>query len=442
MAKHKDSDESNLQELFEEEMKKPYYKVNYLDDFKLPYEKLDVTMLIATYNRCPYKPGTLKEINNPLVWGIKSCLIQKPKVKKIVIVDDNSTDYTKEIVEKYEKISKEKYGIDFVYIKNSEQLGPGVARNEGVTACNSKYIYFLDDDCFIPPYTVFGSVYTLEKVQEKGYKIGVVNLPTYQRMSLPKMPISKQEIGNLDFRNGLFQTNKDCFPEEYLEAESQDKFLDNELHILKPFPILNLNTNLLCLKSMFEEIGGFRKHFLNRGEDREFGCRILENGYQIYFQPDPKFQCVHGSYGLHLNKKFKGEDWLRKIDKSISLTKAMKLCDDQKGDSGTRVNPLDYIQQTMIADFFLTYVRNKKGSMNWMKRTHDEFVVKGDKSYVGNNEANVPVKEKRLEIWRSAIDDGIKMVKLEEERNLKEIKETIKDLYREEKEKGSVLLND
>jgi hypothetical protein len=145
----------------------------------------------------------------------------------------------------------------------------------------------------------------------------------------------------------------------------------------------------------------------------------------IYFQPDPKFHFVHGSYGLQLKKEFSGEDWIKNLDKSISLKKAMKLCDNPAENSGTRVDPIDYTHQTMIADFFLTYVRNKKGAINLMKRTYKEFVINGDKGYVGNNESNVPNRKIREEIWESSIKEGMKMVKIEEERDIEKNKRSV-----------------
>ena len=48
-------DKSKIQKLFEEEITKPYYKIDYLNDFKLPYKKLDVSIIIPTTNRSPYK---------------------------------------------------------------------------------------------------------------------------------------------------------------------------------------------------------------------------------------------------------------------------------------------------------------------------------------------------------------------------------------------------
>lgn len=436
MAKSKKMSESeddepngdNLKELFEEEMKKPYYGVFYLDDFKLPYDKLDVSAVIITRNRCPYKPGTLKEGHNPLIWAFKTILNQKPKIKEIVMVDDASDDNT-EAFAKIFKSEAKKRGINFEYVKNVSKLGPGMARNVGSKKASAKYLWFVDDDAFFAPYSAFGAIYTFEKMVKKGIKVGLVNLSTYQRATVPSRPLPKKDIGDLSFLRVIFKANKDAFPQEYLSAEANEKFLDSELNILNPFPILNVNTtSLLCSKNCFEDVGGFREHGLNRGEDREFGCRVIENGYTIYFQPDIKFHCVHGSYGLSTGEKFRGEDWFKKLDKSISIKKAMEICNNPKENTGTRVNHADYIYQTMVADFFLTYLRNKKGAINWIKKIYKNFVKGEDENFFGGGKIKLSNESERKKIWKSVIREGLKLIQIEEERSLKKINTTIKKL--------------
>jgi GT2 family glycosyltransferase len=418
----------DVEEALEEEINKPYYDVFYLDNFKLPYEKLDVSMVIITKNRCPYKPRTLKEYQNPLAWSIKTALMQKPPIKELILVDDASEDYTEEYVNEI-RASAESRGIKFEYIKNKECLGPGMARNIGTKKSSSKYIIFLDDDAFLAPYASFGAIYTFEKMAKKGIRVGLINLPTYRRSTVPSISLPKKDIGALSFLKVIFKSNKDAFPQEYISADANEKFLDSELSVLNPFPILNINTTaLLCSKSCFEDVGGFREHNLNRGEDREFGCRVIENGYTMYFQPDIKFHCVHGSYGLSNGEKFRGDDWFKKLNKSISIKKAMKICNDPKENTGTRVNHADYIYQTMVADFFLTYMRNKKGAINWLKKIYSNFVKDGSEDFLGERKMGLPSEDERRKIWKSVIRDGLKLIKVEEKRNLRKISTVIKKL--------------
>ncbi len=431
-GRRKEEEEADLQSAFEQEIKKPYYDVFYLDNFKLPYDKLDVSVVIATYNRCPYKPGTLKEDQNPLLWSIKTAMLQKPRIKELILVDDNSTDYTSEFFKKISKEAQER-DIRFEYIKNKKRLGPGTARNIGSRKSSSKYILFVDDDSFIAPHSAFGAVYTFEELEKRGIKVGMINLPTYSRASIPTRIVSQKEIGTISFLNGTFKSNKEAFPLEYLSLGPNEKFLDNELHILNAFPILNANTtSLLCSKKAFEEVGGFSNEEMKRMEDRDFGCKIVDNGYSIYFQPDPKFHCVHGSYGLKNDVDFVGEDWFKRIDKSISLKKAMAVCNCPQENTGARVDPYEYIYQSILSFFYLAYFRNKKGAINWIKRVHRNFVLDGKTDIFGNPHLPLPDEHKRKKMWLEAISKGLEFIKLKEKKDLKKIDSTIRRLQNNE----------
>ena len=424
----KDSEEIDIQKAFEEEIQKPYYKVDYLDNFKLPYDKLDVSAVIPTYNRCPYKPNSLKGELNPLSWAIKSLLLQKPPINEIIIVDDKSDDYTKQVIDYFkEKLENKK--IKLSYIKNQKRIGPDLSRNIGVGKSTTKYIHFVDDDCFITPYSCFGAVYTFEEIEKKGIRIGAVNLPTYTRSSLPKSYTKKKNIGSISFIEGSSKANKDLFPEEYLSQNASEKFLNPELGILNPFPIFNTNTtSFLCSKKAFMDIGGFPKEIIKRMGDREFGCRITENGYDIYFQPDLKFHCVHGIYGLQIGKPFIGEDWFKKIDKSISLKKAMAFCDKTLNNSGTRMNAEEYIYESIQAFFCLTYLRNKRGAIKWIKKVYDEFVKEGETDLFGNENIPVPSEDERKRMWINSIYEGLRFIKEKEKQDVKKINFVIKKL--------------
>lgn len=421
------SDEGNgMQDAFEEEIKKPYYGVFYLDNFKLPYRKLDVSAIIPTYNRCPYKPNSLKAELNPLSWAIESLLLQKPKISEIIVVDDKSEDYTERVVESFQLMAK-KEGVKLQYIKNKERLGNSLARDVGCRAANSKYLLFMDDDCIAPPYGVFGGVYTFEKIEEKGIKIGMVNLPTYFRSSMPHQYCSKKEIGTLSFLRGSYTTNKDCFPVEYIESEGNEKFLDFEYHILNPFMISNMNSGFtICSKKCYQEVGGFKKSVIKRGIDREFGCEAIENGYSIYFQPDPKFNAPHGAYGLVSDRSFSEKDWFRKVGGGISLKKAMSVCNtDNRQKTGMRISPNEYFYHAILSFFVLVYPRNKKGAIKWIRKVYDGFVKEGVSEIFGGIQIPVPSEAERKEMWSKAIKTGMDFIREREKKDIKKISDII-----------------
>ena len=90
-----------------------------------------VSVIIPTYNRAHF-----------IVDAIESVLAQTFKNKEIVIVDDGSTDNTKEI------LSGLQDRVRYIYQENS---GPTCARNRGILASNAEYIAFLDsDDIWLP----------------------------------------------------------------------------------------------------------------------------------------------------------------------------------------------------------------------------------------------------------------------------------------------------
>jgi glycosyltransferase involved in cell wall biosynthesis len=420
-----DPDSLNVQEDFEEEMKKPYYDVFYLDDFKLPYERLNVSAIIPAYNRSPYKPQSLKKDLNPLAWTIRSLILQTPIVKEIIVVDDCSDDYTADIVEMFRKECEEKK-ITLKYLKTKETGGWPAARNLGAANANTKYLFFVDDDSVIAPYAIFGAIFTYEWLKERGINVGILNLSPYARTSIPNKIAKKKEIGHIDFSQGEYTGNKNAFPEEYINGNSsEDKFIHKEYHILKPFPIKNNGGYILCEKDIFMKVNGFPISILRRFVDREFGCIMMENGYSVYHQADPKFHCVHGSYGLKSDIEFEGKDWFNKFGNMISLKKAMKECNKPSLDQGNRIDADEYYYQVILSVFCMLYPRNKGGAKKWLSRVYKKFVEEGDLGIFYTSATTVPPESERREMWHKAVKEGLEFVEKKEEGELENIRETI-----------------
>ncbi|MFB6226503.1 MAG: glycosyltransferase family 2 protein [Candidatus Paceibacteria bacterium] len=95
-----------------------------------------VSAIIPTYNCAPW----IQE-------AIESILNQTYKNIEIIIIDDGSTDNTKEVLEPYIKKNKIKYFYQ-------ENQGSAKARNKGVKKAQGEYIAFLDaDDIWLPKKT-------------------------------------------------------------------------------------------------------------------------------------------------------------------------------------------------------------------------------------------------------------------------------------------------
>ena len=91
-------------------------------------EKKIVSVVITTKNR--------KDL---LLRAINSVRNQTYKEIEIIVVDDASTDGTREICENMDDLV-------YVYIPLNESKGGNYARNLGIKTANGEYIAFLDDD--------------------------------------------------------------------------------------------------------------------------------------------------------------------------------------------------------------------------------------------------------------------------------------------------------
>jgi glycosyltransferase involved in cell wall biosynthesis len=88
--------------------------------------KISISAIIPTYNRA-----------KTLSRSLDSIIAQTWPVNEIIVIDDGSEDYTKDVVESY------KGRIRYFYQKNR---GVSFARNRGVSEASSDWIAFLDSD--------------------------------------------------------------------------------------------------------------------------------------------------------------------------------------------------------------------------------------------------------------------------------------------------------
>lgn len=77
--------------------------------------------------------------------ALLSVLYQSLPVTRVVIINDNSTDGTRTIIDDFQFKFMER-NIEFVSVNNSVCLGPGLSRNFGIQRTYTKYIAFLDAD--------------------------------------------------------------------------------------------------------------------------------------------------------------------------------------------------------------------------------------------------------------------------------------------------------
>lgn len=101
-------------------------------------EAPEISLIIPTYNCAEYLPACLDSILN-----------QTYSDYEIVLIDDGSTDSTRNVIEQYQaKNPQVKFSTCY-----QENHGAGHARNVGMDLCTGKYVAFIDgDDLLLPDY--------------------------------------------------------------------------------------------------------------------------------------------------------------------------------------------------------------------------------------------------------------------------------------------------
>ena len=214
--------------------------------------------------------------------ALNSVCLQTYKEYEVVIVDDGSTDNTKEIIQTFFKDKKITY--NYIYQVNA---GPSSARNNGVKSANGKYIAFLDSD------------------DEWHYK----------KLEI-QMKIMKEN--NLNFLGSTY--TYDDLKYEKLDKIELKKYIFKKLILSNKFS----TPGVIIKKILFEQLGGFDTS-MKYSEDYDLWLRasLKEDLYMI---KEPKlirlYKNAYGASGLsgHIFKMFKGELYiLKKLLKNNSL---------------------------------------------------------------------------------------------------------------------------
>ena len=194
----------------------------------------DISVIVPTYNSSLFISKTLKSIIN-----------QTLKPYEVIIIDDGSTDNTKE---KILSIISQNKNINIKLISGLH-AGPGSARNIGIKSAKSKWIAFLDSDDLwfkeklkIVSKSIKENVdYTFFCHNEKTFQFGKPAIVLdYSKKYNPKKKLSKQL-----YKNNLFSTSAVVclrddlikvggFDENLSSAQDYDLWLKMSQHI-KPF---------------------------------------------------------------------------------------------------------------------------------------------------------------------------------------------------------------
>ncbi|RLC49104.1 MAG: hypothetical protein DRH57_00695 [Candidatus Cloacimonadota bacterium] len=199
-----------------------------------------ISIIIPAYNRA-------EEIDELL----DSFSKQEKKNFEIIIVDDGSTDNTKDIVKSYQSRGM---AIRYFYQQNK---GPGPARNNGMKKANGDVFVFIDSDCTVPnDYTKnLERHLTSENIDAYG------GPDTYREDFPPLLKAINYTMTSFLGTGGTRGTT----------GKSVAKYYPRSF-------------NMGIRKEVYKKIGGMNN--LRHGQDMEFSNRIYNAGFNVKFLPD------------------------------------------------------------------------------------------------------------------------------------------------------------
>ena len=216
---------------------------------------MKISVVICTYNRCESLKKTLESLSNQ---GFDSCFDYE-----ILIVDNNSKDRTKEIVETFNVGAKN----IIRYIFESRQ-GLSIARNRGIREAQGNIIAFTDDDCIVSENWLqeINNIFSDGVCQGAGGKI----IALWGDVMPPDWYGKK---GKYEIKGGIVEYDKG----------SKD-FIYKKEAISLP-----IGANMVFQKSCFDKHGYFKEDLglvgkkLLMGEDREFCLRLIKQSECIKY---------------------------------------------------------------------------------------------------------------------------------------------------------------
>ncbi|MDP4620016.1 MAG: glycosyltransferase family 2 protein [Sediminibacterium sp.] len=216
-----------------------------------------LSIIICSYNRASYISDALTSLY---------CQSAGLNEFEVIIVDNNSTDNTKEVYAIWRQTNT---NGQFTFISETKQ-GASFARNNGAAIAKGEWVCFMDDDAVATPNYVENF---LKHIQNKPDAVGFGGriIPKY----IPSEPkwmsyYVSSLVGNFDYAPIACAFENGKYP---------------------------LESNMIVKKSVYDQIGGFNVNLPGvvgtlriGGEGKELFYKILALGHIIYYDPAI---CVH-----------------------------------------------------------------------------------------------------------------------------------------------------
>lgn len=209
-----------------------------------------VSVIIPNYNRCD-------DLRNCLDSVLKSDYSNI----EIIVVDNNSTDNSKQLINFYVHEYK---NITALYLE--ENLMAAGGRNAGIRVANGHYLLFIDSDNIIERTMISFLVIAMEEDP----RIGLIGPIMYYYQDKTKCWFAGNVINNITSKTKYFTNDR------YIEGLRAKKFGDTD----------HIPNCMMVRKSIQEKVGLFDETYYIMYEEADFARRIRDFGYQIKINID------------------------------------------------------------------------------------------------------------------------------------------------------------
>jgi glycosyltransferase involved in cell wall biosynthesis len=130
--------------------------------------------------------------------AINSVLKQKYKNWELIIIDDEVSNFSKDILQKIKKKIKNKIKNNIKIIYNNKNFGAAISRNIGISVAKGKYVAFLDSDDSWNKNKLYEQI---KLMKNKNAKIGFTSYKVLNELNKPLYTIKANF--NLDYNELL-----------------------------------------------------------------------------------------------------------------------------------------------------------------------------------------------------------------------------------------------
>jgi glycosyltransferase involved in cell wall biosynthesis len=223
------------------------------------------SFIIATYNKAAWLHIVLHSFQH----------LKTDADYEIIIVNDGSSDHTKQIVQQFEH----KLNINYIY---QDHKGLAAARNKAIEAAKGDLLLFIDDDRMLP--SDFLDEHLKSHALINNDKIMVIG----ERLQLyiSNLEMKTEEIIN-DLNQELKFFKRLARQDDYHKVMKRMFYNGSSNYEIQW--IASVFSNLSIKKAVIEEVGGFDPNFKGWGcEDIELGYRLYQNGSLLYLNEHAK----------------------------------------------------------------------------------------------------------------------------------------------------------